>query len=714
MADLFRAIGASVQVLLGCDATQNAIRSALSSLLQHARESVVAEPKVILYFSGRGRVDEHDELMFVPVDGLEMMSGPAVHLMSRVVNLHQLSQRHVLDRFQDGSSAGTSGTPAAGTASKERPFSQRWSYPVVVAELLVERADSPGKAPRELVTDAERMDFWRPEYIGTVLAPAQAGGNLWAQCSFRHHSFVSYYFAKCFDGRLTGVSQHVGSMPNIVQFIAAKIRKRNFPTLVLRCPPAPAGSVSRASEEIIRVGQTFFPTAAAKEALKASRLNRKCRFQIICEVDVRYRTNPTAFVTRLTARFREVLLHNKSKTKNPPPPAVPLSLWFGTRRMEHRMYLPLSEPLSMDQTRFDMLQVINLSAVTGTRMDELASARALETLENCRMETAKLEHCVVMYSAGQLQNRWGKIPASQVQEVDASMSFRPKEELENDFVTFIASAAYNKHRKQALEYLFEKVFTDLVAIQGTGSHSDVRRIAKMLRFGTLDTIGACSCRIERLEVTSFGAQEAETMAAVFVQRMVRRYLTGRLMRSRLAAAMTCVREHSDALARALAAYKDEIVNIFYEYQEATFTALEREAARSRYDLLAEETESFLTICRSCVTSWVALEGTRRKALELDYISEALTLSKISATLPAFYATVTRCSNISAVEHRIRGEALQRQRTVVEEYGERVQLRAVLRAGCSEISARENPPVVQRVAPRARKKPKSLDVLSRMK
>jgi hypothetical protein len=711
MAETFRAVGACVEVLLGCDATRDGIRLALSSLLSQARASEATEPKVIVYFSGRGRVNEDDELTFVPVDAIELMAGPAVHLNPRVVNLHELSQRQVLDRFQDDTAAAATG---AGQDAGRKPFSQRWSFPVVIGELLIERAESAGKPPKEVVAEAERMDFWRSEYVGVVLAPQHVGGNLSARCSFRHHSLVSYYFSKCFDGRLTGFSQHIGTLPQIVQFIATKLRKRNIPTLVLRCPPMPGDSLSRASEEIIHASQTFFPSAAAKAAMKASRLNRKCRFQIICEVDARYRSNATAFVTRLVARYREVMNHNKAKTKkSAAPEPIGISLWLGTRRMEHRVYLPLAMPLSMDQTRYEMLQTINRSSLTSTRTGALASARALETLENVRLELAKLDHCVVIYSAGQLQNRWGKIPATKVQEVDASMSFRPKEELENDFVTFIATSAYVARDYNALEFLFEKVFTDLVTVQGMGSHNDLRRLAKMLRFGLLDTIGTCSCRIERLEVTSFGAQEAETQAAIFVQRMVRRYLTGRVMRSRLSAAMTFVRSHSDALAKAYATYSDEVVVLFFEYQEATFSALEREATRCRWEVACDEGQSFLAICKSCVTSWVELETRRRRILLTDYTAETLALSKISSILPIFASTSLRCSQISTVEHLIRTEKLQRQRTVVSEYGERCDMKSAMKKGAEEIRARQSPVVIKRAPVRAKKIPMTLDQLSHM-
>ena len=720
VSEVFRAIGADVELVLGFEATQEGIRAAQSSLLSRARASRALEPKVIAYFSGRGRVNEEDQLTFVPCDAIELMAGPAVHLNPRVVNLQELSERQVLDRFSDTSSPSPSPQAAAATNTvgpeRGKPFSRRWSYPIVIAELLIERAETDDGPTRELKTDAERMDFWRSEYHGVVIAPEHQGGNLSVTCSFRHHSLVSYYLLKCFDGRLTGVSQHIGTIPQMVQFVATKLRKRNIPTLVLKCPPMPPDAVARSSEEIIHASQTFYPSAIAKATTKASRSNRKCRFQLICEVDARYRCNPAAFVTRLVARFREVIMHNKVKSKKAPSvhDSVALSMWLGSRRMEHRLYLPINVPLSMDQCRYDMLHIINSSSLThNSRTGELAAARALETLENVRMECAKLDHCVVIYSAGQLQNRWGKIPAAHLQQADASMSFRPKEELENDFVTFMASSGYQARDFATLEFLFEKVFTDLITVQGMGSHNDVRKLAKMLRFGLLDTLGTCNCRIERLEVTSFGAQEAEAEAAIFVQRMVRRYLTGRVMRSRLSAAMTFVRSHTAALEKSFTTYSDELVVIFYEYQEEIFSTLERETARCRRDIFSEEAKSFLRICTSCVASWVDLEHTRRRAIFLDYSSETLTLSKYHLSLPLYAVASRDCAAVSAVEHFVRNEKLVRQRMVVEEYATRCDVRTMAKLNAQEISARRSPVKSRRAPVRQKKTPMTLDQLNRL-
>lgn len=703
-ADVMSHVGGKSILLRGYEATLVNIREAIGSVVSRARRAVVEQrpPKIVLYFSGKGRVTPSGDILFAPHDAVPWLHEEAERFHSTSVNLHELASKMIdLGNFGGASPAvPSSPTVFQSSASFCAPTSQsprlsprgnamstsftaaapdaadfRWNYPIVIFDVVVDRCKEDDRVPPRPMTAAEKADFWRPRAYGGILALQHEGGTLSMSCSARHSGLVVYYVCKTAEGRLSGHNGHIGSISQITQFVADKLRARIIPTMELRCAAIPKDFAQRAAEELFHPASTLFSTSAAKRECKRVRERKQCRWTLTLEVGLEYRYNPTLFVTNLTRRVKEMM---QMKQKQRPKNAPPLMLWMGSRRMEHRFYLPLEHDPSTDVFRYDII-----SAITRSNLSQSGStgayyvAASLESIDHTRFDFCKGEHCIVANSQGVSHNRWSYNPFVQGlggERMESMGGLRSHSDADLDFIYVLAECAAKSQEMEILSFLDGKKSTELITVHGCGSVNDLRRILKFSRFGLLD-IGFCnSAHVVRVEVSSLGENEAEEAAALVVQKMIRRHLTSRTMKSRLMAASSFYRQQQQAWVDGFEAYCEELLSWYVDYREEAFAANEAAQKRRRHEIRVEEAKDMSALHTARVSDWILLESRCRRRLYDEFLVDAWSLMRLGDALPQFAAVQLTTRHLSEEEHCLRHETECRQRSICEEFHARFELR----------------------------------------
>jgi hypothetical protein len=657
----FRHAGAIGRLLLGSEATTDAVKAALGSLQKYCmdasdRGKVV---KLFVYFSGRGRYDPSGEDMCVAChDTFPLITSPAEFFdQTNVLNLHQLAR--------------TSFRPLFDATS--------WTYPVVVADVVADRNKWEGHRVPTSETDAQRMDSLRRLYYGFIISSQHLGANLSATCSARHHSFVGYYFLKALDGKLTSRPNHIGSLQHIVHFVAERVRRRNLPTLSMSCEPLSADYHPQVVDYIVQVNEVFFTSAGAKAVLKKERELRKCQWIMYCEIDVSYRSDITKCVTQINRRLKELVATKSVDGKIVRKAGLPpLLMWFGSARQEQRLYLPLDDHMGPDLVRLNLIDILT-SCYLGREGGSVGArmlAKAEETLEKTAIVFTKADHCCTMVdvnAAGLNRWSWGNQGSNTTPEYAV-----PKNNDGVDFVTFVSSSIA-AHEPVAMHFMEAKEMTEVVALNCTGSLADLRRVLKFARFGQLDVKYACNCRIERVEVTSFGFDDDEDAKALEgIQRVVRKYLMARLLRSRLAAMMTYTRNYEALWKQSLDEWSDGTYSFFVEYQEQALLVLSCEQRRERGSIVQSYDDAMKEMMKLRLDDWVNAEARERRGILVDEMVDQYVLKMFLAVFPSFVDASLlnrKAAEISRVQVE---EARCRQRLQVERFGDLLETKRSMR------------------------------------
>jgi hypothetical protein len=712
-------VGARTTLLRGYEATVGAIREAMGRMVAEAREasSNGRNAKLILYVSGKGRVTASGDVLFAPQDGCSKLNEDIELAAGQCVNLHEIASRSIglttqpdLDESirpalspsrRVGSPAGSHGSRVGSPASGHRSGSpavedSRWSFPVVFYDVVVDRCrrrDIPFVPPQ---TPADKLDFWRPKYYGGILALKHEGGTLSAACSARHHGLIVYYISKAAEGKLSG-HPHIGSITHITQFVAQKLRSRTIPTMMLRCAGVATDFAQRTAEEIFHPSKTLFASAAAKREAKRLREKKPCRWTLTCEVSIEYRYNPNAFVTQLAKRLKE-LITAKHRPRQPNCP--PLMLWVGMRRMEHRFYLPLSvDPESTDHVSTDVFRYELISAITRSGIATSGGSgphyveASLESIDNNLFEFMKGDHCVVAHSQGTGHNRWTHNPfISSSGGTDTMGSIRNHSDADLDFIYILSQCVNRNSEISVLSFLDEKHGCEIVTVHGSGSVNDLRKILKYIRMGSLDIKACRNCRILKVDVNGMGEEEeAETAAIVLVQKVIRRFLTRRVMTSRLAAAMNFYRTQQQSWVDCFDAFQEDLLRWYIDFKEESFVAVEAAQARSRREIRVLQIEEHCAIYAHMMKEWTDLQDVCRKILEDEELVQWWLIQREGRAWPLYIEVLGTVRECSEIEHMVRWETLGRHYVLSASFEERFQMRKAAAADYAAVLEATRPP-----------------------